>query len=73
MVMFSPQDLEVRIAARRDDLLREASAERLAREVVRSGPGVRSRLAAVLYGLADRLDTECRREVREVGSFASSG
>lgn len=58
MFMFSPLDMEARLATRRDDLLREAAAERLAQAAGGpSGPGPRTRLAAVLHRLADYLDT----------------
>lgn len=55
--MLSPFEAELRSKWRREDLLREADAERLAHELAHSRqPSLRSRMATVLYALATRLD-----------------
>jgi hypothetical protein len=58
-MIVSPFQLEERMAWRRDDLLREAVAERLAAQIRRPSTGARWRLAAALYALAARLDPTC--------------
>ena len=50
--------LEDAVAWRRDALLREAAAERLARAARRPSVGARARVAGVLHALATRLDPE---------------
>jgi hypothetical protein len=52
----SPLHYEQLIASRRDDLLSEAAAERLAQEFRRPSAGARSRIAAALHALASWLD-----------------
>lgn len=56
MIDMSPTHLELINSYRRDDLLREAHAERLAQAASGSTTGVRSRLAGVLYAAAAWLD-----------------
>ena len=51
-MQVSPFELEQRLAWRRDDLMREAAAERLARQVRRTRVRGHSRAARVLYALA---------------------
>ena len=55
--MFSPHEMELRTAVRRDELLQEAAMERLIQQASGSRRGLRPRLAGVLYALAARLDT----------------
>ena len=54
--MNSEFDLQQLVRLRHADLLREASRQRLADEVVSTKAGVRKRIAAVLYALATWLD-----------------
>ena len=57
--MNSIHDLELHLTWRRESLLAEAEAERLARQL--RGPRrslLRARMAAALYALADRLSPE---------------
>ena len=56
---LSPLDLELHFTCHRERLLAEVAAERLARQAAGPRrPGVRTRLAGVLYALALRLDHE---------------
>jgi hypothetical protein len=61
--MFLPDSLELLVSSHRTELLRQAEAERLARQVVHRRSlrslrplRLRSRTAEALYGLAARLD-----------------
>ena len=57
--MLIPNSLEVLVAARHADLLREAAMARLAsqaRQANRRPPAVRRRLAEVLHALAAKVD-----------------
>lgn len=54
--MMSPLELELRAQWRHQALQEEAEAVRLADSATRRTPGVRTRLAGVLYALAVRLD-----------------
>jgi len=56
--MNSPLDLEQRYIWHRDELLREAASERLARLAQGRAIGVRTRAAVALYKLAAWLDAE---------------
>lgn len=56
-MMLFPLDLHQRAADHQADLLREAAAERLARQAVPRRPSaVRLWLASALHGLANRLE-----------------
>ena len=57
--MFLPQDMEIRAAVRHAELMQEAAMERLAAQAGGPRRSLRPRLAAVLYALAERLDTSC--------------
>ena len=54
--MLSPHSFDHLVTARYAELLREASAERLASQIIRCPTRWRSRLAEALYSLAVRLD-----------------
>jgi hypothetical protein len=57
--MLLPNSLEVLVAARHADLLREAAIARLASQASQANrrpPAVRRRLAEVLYALAAKVD-----------------
>jgi len=55
--MYAPFDLDVHAAHLRAERVREATAERLARQARPPGPSLRARLALALHALADRLDS----------------
>ena len=54
--MYSPLELDLHSSFRRQMLMREAEAERLAQDVAPSSSRLRARLAAALHALACRLD-----------------
>jgi hypothetical protein len=63
MVMFSPLDLDQRVTWHQNDLLREAEAERLVRQLPRAprvhALAIRTRVSVFLRALADRLEPAC--------------
>ena len=60
MHSFPIHEFEIRVASHREELLREAAMERLARQAPSRGGQwklfVRARLAAALYAVAARID-----------------
>ncbi len=56
--MNSPLDIEIRSVWHREDLMREAAAERLAIDARGRSSGFRARIAAVLCAIAEWLDAD---------------
>jgi hypothetical protein len=70
--MKSPFEIEQQVAWRRERLLAEARAERIAHQARTPGRSVlRARLAASLYALADRLSAD-PRALKESTPLATS-
>jgi hypothetical protein len=71
--MQSEFDLQQLIRMRHADLLREASDQRLADQVVSSTAGTRKRMAAILYALATRLDASLAASAQRTPRITLNG
>jgi len=71
--MQSEFDLQQLVQMRHAELLREASDQRLADQVVSSTAGVRKRMAAVLYALATRLDASLAASAQRAPRITLNG
>jgi len=65
--MNSPYEFDILSSYVQGERLREAAADRLARQAARGRRGLRHRMAAGLHALANRLDTQCRVEPTALG------
>lgn len=71
--MNSQFDLQQLVRLRHAELLREASNQRLADQVVSTTPGARKRIAAVLYSLATWLDASLAASAQRTPRFTLNG